>query len=229
MNSWYLKWLHQEKEWIAKYQRKIMLRSCFQIIPSVLVLLALLFGGISYFEDGTFIEGASNGAILGGVVSSFYLIIMLIFLRPGRYVRKIKSTVKGLNLNDLEREELGHEMLQTQVSTWRSLYFTYDGHGSNQTPACFRVTPHYAILIGGFPYANLVKLSEVTEALAEEEEKTTTIRGSQTTTYERFTLYTIVFYGRDENGRGSVANWAMGFYEKEIRDKAMKLLQTEEV
>ncbi len=224
MNSWYRRWLHEEKKWIGQYQHKIIWKSCFQIIPATLLILTALFGGLAYIEGDDVSGGIVAGLYLGVIICIFYLVILILFLRPGRYIRKIKSVVKKMKLGEKEKEELGHEMLETNISTWRCLSFVYDGHGSKCTPARFRVTPNYVMLVGGYPYANMVRIADILDTQAEEEEKTTEIHGAKSITYETFTLYSIVFYGKNSSQGGSVPIQAMGFYEKEIRDKALAIL-----
>lgn len=224
MNSWYHKWLHEEKNWIAQYQKKIIWKSCFQIIPAVLIILVALFGGLAYIDEEDVYSGIASGLYLGGMISIPYLGGVILFLRPGRYVRKIKSAVRKMKLDEKEKEELGHEMLEAGISTWRSLSFVYDGHGSKCTPARFRVTPNYVLLVGGYPYANILRMDDTIEVKAEEEEKTVTIHRSKSVLYETFILYTIVFYQKDSSQNGSVPIKAMGFYSEEIRDKALDMI-----
>lgn len=106
----------------------------------------------------------------------------------------IKSAVKKLHLDKEEQVQLAHEMLETDVNTWRCISYELNGHGSKQTPARFRITPHYAFLEGSSPYVILVRLSKIVEIYRGEERKIHTQYGTQTRTHEIFTLYTISFY-----------------------------------
>lgn len=118
-----------------------------------------------------------------------------------------------------EKEQLAHEMLETNISTWRCISYKLNGHGSRQTPARFRITPHYAFLEGSSPYAILVRLSDIAEVLQEEERKIHTQYGMQTKTYEVFTLYTISFYQKRKVNKAQLPEQAMGFFERNIRDQ----------
>lgn len=222
--NWYQKWLHEEKKWIGKYQKKIIAMSILKVVPATLIGLCTLFGIMTYVEEKNAGIGIAGGLVFGILVSGFYLLILLAGLRPGRYVRMIKSAVKQLHMDETEKEQLAHEMLETDVSTWRCISYVLDGHGSRQTPARFRITPHYAFLEGSSPYAILVRLSDVAEVLPEEERKTHTQYGTQTKTHEVFTLYTISFYQKARAGKDRLPEQAMGFFVKDIRDQAYELI-----
>lgn len=222
--DWYQKWLYEEKKWIGEYQKKIIAMSILKVIPATLIGLCVLFGIMTYLDEGNAGTGVAGGLMLGIIVSVFYLLILLPGLSPGRYVRKIKSAVRQLHMDEKEKEQLAHEMLETDTSTWRCLSYVIDGHGSKQTPARFRITPHYAFLEGSYPYAIMVRLSDIAEVLPEEERKTHTVHGAQMNRYEAFTLYTICFYGKGGAGDERLPEQAMGFFSQDIRDKVFGLI-----
>ena len=198
--------------------------SILKVIPATLIGLCVLFGIMTYVDEGNAGIGIVGGLVFGLIVSAFYLLILIPALSPGRYVRKIKSTVKQLHMDDKEKEQLAHEMLETDVSTWRCLPYVMSGHGSKQTPARFRITPHYALLEGSYPYAILVRLSDIAEVLPAEERKTHTIHGAQMNRYETFTLYTISFYEKARVSDDQLPEQAMGFFDQDIRDKVFQLI-----
>lgn len=222
--NWYQKWLHEEKRWIGKYKNKIITMSILKVIPATLIGLCAIFGGMTYVEEKNAWIGIAGGLMFGIFISAVYLFLLLAGLRPGRYVRMIKSAVKQLHLDDGEKEQLAHEMLETDVSTWRCISYEMNGHGSGQTPARFRITPHYAFLEGSSPYAILVRLSDIAEVLPEEERKIHTRYGTQTKTHEIFTLYTISFYQKAKGSKDQLPEQAMGFFEKDIRDQAYECI-----
>lgn len=222
--NWYQKWLDEEKKWIGKYQNKIMIMSILKVVPATLIGLCAIFGGMTYVEEKNAGIGIIGGLAMGIFVSAIYLFALLMGLRPGRYVRMIKSAVKQLHADDPEKEQLAHEMLETDVSTWRCISYKMNGHGSRQTPARFRITPHYAFLEGSSPYAILVRLSDVAEVLPEEGRKMHTLYGAQTKTHEIFTLYTISFYQKAKVSKDRLPEQAMGFFEKDIRDRIYELI-----
>lgn len=222
--DWYQKWLHEEKRWIGEYKNKVITMSILKVIPATNIGLCAIFGGVTYVEEKNAWIGITGGLALGIFISAIYLFILLMGLRPGRYVRKIKSAVKSLHLDDSEKEQLAHEMLESDVSTWRCISYELNGHGSRQTPARFRITPHYAFLEGSSPYAILVRLSDVAEVIPEEERKTYTRYGTQTRIYEIFTLYTLSFYQKPKVSNNQLPEQAMGFFEKDIRDSVYELV-----
>lgn len=222
--NWYQKWLEEEKEWIGKYQNKIITMSILKVVPATIIGLCAVFGAMTYVDEKNAVTGIIGGLGLGIFISAIYLFILLMGLRPGRYVKMIKSAVKQLRLDDQEKEQLAQEMLETDTSTWRCISYEMNGHGSKQTPARFRITPHYAFLEGSSPYAILVRLSDVVEVLQEEERKTHTQYGAQTKTYETFTLYTISFYQKARLDKDQLPEQAMGFFEKDIRDRVYGLI-----
>ena len=222
--DWYQRWLHEEKKWIGKYQNKIITMSILKVIPATLIGLCAIMGGMSYMDEKNAWSGIAAGLILGVFISVVYFLILLVGLRPGRYARMINSAVKQLHLDEKEKEQLAREMLDTDVSTWRCISYELSGHGSKQTPARFRITPHYAFLEGSSPYAILVRLSDVAEVLSEEERKIHTLYGAQTRTHEIFTLYTISFYQKAKKDKDQLPEQAMGFFEKDIRDRVYELI-----
>lgn len=222
--DWYQKWLQEEKRWIGNYQNKIIKMSILKVIPATLIGLCAIFGGMTYVQEKNAGIGIIGGLALGIFICVIYLLGLLAGLRPGRYVRMINSAVKQLHLNDQEKVQLAQEMLDTKVNTWRCISYELNGHGSRQTPARFRITPHYAFLEGSSPYAILVRLSDIAEVLQEEERKMHTQYGTQIKTHEIFTLYTISFYQKAKVSKDQLPEQAMGFFEKDIRDRIYELI-----
>lgn len=222
--NWYQKWLQEEKKWIGAYQKKIFRMSILQVIPATLIGLAALFGFLSAVGGDNFLDGAGAGLMLGALVSIVYLLILIPALSPSRYVRKIKSTVKKMNMDETEQQQLAHELLDTNISKWRCISFVINGHGSKATPGRFRITPHYAFLEGSYPYAILVRLSDILEVYTGEETKTRTQYGAQTKSYDIFTLHTILFYKNPRTTASPYADEAMGFFDAGIRNQCYELI-----
>lgn len=222
--NWYRRWLGEEKKWIGKYQNKIIALSLSKVIPLTLLGLCAIFGAMTYMEDGNAGVGILGGLGFGLFISICYFMILLAALRPGRYVRKIQSAVKQMQMDEAEKELLAHEMLETDVSQWRCVSYIMQGHGSNGTPARFRITPHYAFLEGSSPYAILVRLSDIAEVQPEEEKKIRTQYGAQMKTHEFFTLFTISFYEKEKTSAKQLPEHAMGFFDREIRDQVYALI-----
>ena len=109
----YQKWLNTEAEWIGAYCRRTRRNSLLKIAPLTLVLSALLFGGIAFLGDGIdgLLTGVAGGLFFGFVICAFYLAILFVSLRPARYVRKIEQSVQEAGIGEMEREQLGKEML----------------------------------------------------------------------------------------------------------------------
>jgi len=224
MNSYNL-WLKEEKDWIGAYQKKVMTMSFLQVIPFTLLILCALFGGLSYMDEGDALGGIVGGLSIGIFFSVIYLLFLVLGLRPGRFVGKVKAAVKGLQMEDWEVEQLAQEMLDATEENGRCISYVISGHGSKNTPARFRITPHYAFLEGSYPYAILVRLSDMGRIVPEEERKTRTQRGAKTRLYETFTLYTIYFYAKSSQGTDQDPDQAMGFFDREIRDQVMAMIK----
>lgn len=222
--SYYRSWLAEEKKWIGKYQKKIIALSLCKVIPMTLLGLCAIFGAMTYMEDGNAGIGILGGLGFGLFISFCYFMILLASLRPGRYVKKIQSVVRQMQMDEAEKEQLAHEMMETDVSQWRCVSYTMQGHGSNGTPARFRITPHYAFLEGSSPYAILVRLSDIAQVQPEEEKKIHTQYGAQIKTHEFFTLFTIGFYKREKMDKKQLPEKAMGFFDQEIRDQVYALI-----
>ena len=226
--SYYERWLTAEKEWIGTYCSETKKKSLCRTVPMVLIVLTAIFGLMPLMggtaEDAMY--GAFGGFMLGLIVCAIYLLILLPGLNPKRYVKKVEAAVKALNMAEAEREQLGREMLETDAG--HIISYVISAPGSKGTPARFVKTPHYAYLAGSSPYAILVRLSDVEQIVAGQEQKDMVQRGAKTKTYYKITLYTIGFFRRDRAARGLTENdypdEAMGFFQSNIRDKALELL-----
>ena len=227
--SYYERWLTAEKEWIGEYCNKTKKRSLCRTIPLVLIVMTAIFGLMPLLggtaEDAMY--GAVGGFIFGLIICGFYLLILLPGLNPNRYVKKIDKAVRKMNMTEAEKEQLGQEMLVADGN--HIISYKMSVPGSKDTPVRFVRTPHYAYLAGSSPYAILVRLSDVAQIVASEEIKDMVQRGAKTKTYYKITLYTIGFFRRDRAERGLSENEypdeAMGFFQSDIRDRALELLK----
>lgn len=222
--DYYQQWLQEEKDWIGAYQKKIIRMSILQVIPGTLIGLAALFGLLGVAGGNNFLEGAGAGLMLGILVTAFYLLILIPSLSPKRYVRKVKSAVKQLKMEEAEKQRLAREMIKATTDKERCISYAINGHGSKQTPARFRITPHYVLLEGSYPYAILVRLSDIAQVLADEETKTHTHYGTQIKRYEIFTLHTILFYKNPRMSPYESADYGMGFFDANIRNRCYELI-----
>ena len=228
----YQNWLKKESEWIGSYCNHTRKNSLLKIVPLTLVVSMLLLGCMAFLGSGNTEEllmGAVGGLFFGGVISLFYLAILFTNLRPGKYVRKIEQSIRELSLNESELEQLGQEMLEAWNQKSQVLSYEMVGPNSKGTPARFVVTPHYAFQVGSTPYAALVRLNDIATVQLSSERKTTTTRGANSKTLHFLTLYTIRFYRKDRFDRGLSENdlpdYAMGFFQEDLRDAAAKILQ----
>ncbi|MEY8337399.1 hypothetical protein AALB16_05090 [Lachnospiraceae bacterium 62-35] len=231
MNS-YEEWLISEKQWIGVYCRKTIKKMVCLTIPMAIVIMTALFAGLALSSGEKtegILESASGGFFMGLMISAVFLMFLLPGLRPGRYVKKIRSNVKKLALTDGEKEQLGREMLAADKD--HIISYTLTGPNSKGTPARFILTPHYAFLEGSYPYSILVRLSDIREIRMDEEEKTAVTRRAKTKTYYRFTLFTIGFFQKDrvEQESEDFPDIAMGFFDASIRARIMKLLEETEI
>lgn len=226
----YQKWLQSEKEWIDIYCKKIRRQSLCITMPLILVIMTILFGGLSALSGGKpeeFIDGALGGVVLGAIVCAIYLLILLPGLSAGRYTKKIEKNVRELSFSETEKEQLAQEMLAADER--HKISYTITGPGSKGTPGRFVLTPHYAFLEGSAPYSNLVRLSDIAWISSGEEQKTATTHQAKSRTVYNFTLHTIGFYRKDRqqnNAAGTeLPDIAYGFFDAEIRDQVMALLE----
>ncbi len=231
MESTYETWLKEERGWIGAYCGRTLRNSLLKVVPTTLLLFALLFGGMVFLNGETqdLLAGVIGGLVFGAIISAFYLAILLLSLRPGRYVRKIEKCVKELSMTETERELLGKEMLAALEGGEQVLSYQMVGPNSKGTPARLVLTPHYALQEGSSPYAVLARLSDIAEVKTGSEEKVAVTRGTRSRTRHYFTLYTIGFYRRDRVERGVSENdlpdYAMGFFQKDLRDDAAGMIE----
>ncbi len=226
----YQKWLQAEMEWIDIYCSRIRRQTLFVTTPLVLAGTAVLIGALTVVGGGSmedFGYGAVSGFVLGMIVCSIFLLILLPTLRPKRYAKKIDKCVRGLSLNELEKELLAREMLEADEE--HKISYTITGPGAKGTPGRFVLTPHFAFLEGSCPYAILVRLSDVAKIRRNEERKTAAERHAKSRTVYRFTLYTIGFYRKDRFQRGlansDLPDEAFGFFDAGVRERVMGLLK----
>lgn len=228
MNA-YEKWLAAEQEWIGVYCKKIRRQSLCVVVPGVLVICPILFGGLSMVGGG--LEDAMYGALGGFLAGVFILLIYLGILLPGlnpkRYGRQIDKNVRALGFSESEKELLAQEMLEADEA--HRICYTITGPGSKGTPGKFVLTPHYAFLEGSTPYSILVRLSDIVEIRPGQEKKTATQTNGRRKRVYYFTLYTIGFLRKDRLERGltkkDLPDEAYGFFDSGIRDQVMGLLE----
>lgn len=228
----YQKWLNAEAEWIGAYCRRTRRNSLLKITPLTLVLSALLFGGIAFLGDGSmdgFLTGVAGGLFFGFVICAFYLAILLVSLRPKRYIRKIEQSVREAGIGEMEREQLGKEMLDALEHEDQVMSYEMWGPNVKGTPARLLITHNYVFQEGSAPYAVLVRRSDIAEIRLGSERKTAVTRGAKTKTYHYFTLYSIGFYRKDRFERGlgedGLPDSAMGFFQEELRDDVVKMMR----
>ena len=228
MNT-YERWLQAEMEWISTYCNKIRRQALCITTPAILIGSAIVIGGLTAVGGGgmeDFGYGAFSGFVLGAAVCGIYLLVLLPGLKPKRYAKKIDKCVKGLSLNEMEKEQLAQEMLEADEQ--HKISYTITGPGAKGTPGRFVLTPHFAFLEGSYPYGILVRLSDVAEIRRSEERKTATERRAKSKTVYRFTLYTIGFYRKDRFQRGltdkDLPDEAFGFFDAGIREQVIGLL-----
>ena len=214
-------WLGEERKWIKGYQRKVK-RKLLIIFPIVMVLVGLLSAFIACGEG----ENITNVVIARLVITTiFYLFFFLIAnftLRPKKYIRKIKRSLDILGMDEREKEEFAREMLE---GTSQQIEFTYNGHGASNVQARIRITPHYVYLQGGFPYANIVRLSDIKVLKKKEKRQVHKTYGAKIKTYEYYESYVIDFY---KNEVEELADYEMEFYEEELRDRVFDIIKQQE-
>ncbi|MCI8374609.1 MAG: hypothetical protein HFI29_04130 [Lachnospiraceae bacterium] len=225
----YERWLQEEMNWIGAYCSKIRRQALCITAPLILVGSAVLIGALTAFGGGSaadFGYGAFSGFVVGALICGIYLMVLLPALRPKRYGKKIDRCVRGLSLSEGEKEELAREMLEADEG--HRISYTITGPGAKGTPGRFVLTPHFAFLEGSYPYAILVRLSDLAVIRRSQEQKTATEHRAKSKTIYRFTLYTIGFYRKDRFQRGltdkDLPDESFGFFDVHIRERVMELL-----
>lgn len=230
MDSNYQNWLKREAEWMSDYCRRTRKTSILKVVPMTLVGMALVFGLLGALGGGAgeLLSGAVAGLTLGVFICAFYLVILLVMLRPGRYVSKLEKSVRALEMDEMERELLGREMLAALESGQQVMSYQIVGPNSNGTPARVILTPHY-MLQEGSPPQSLIRRSDIALIKTGSEQKTATTHRGNTKQFHYFTLYTIGFYCRDRSERGLSENdlpdYGMGFFQEELRDDVVRMLE----
>lgn len=224
--------MEYESAWIGGYRQKLMRTTTHITIPVVMGLLAVLFGILSFIdrmEPMDAVAGAVGGLIIGAVVCVPFYGILRFGLRDSKYRRLVQQAVETAGVTEGEREAMAAELLAARDEPKQRIYFEMTSLNSKNTPARFMLTPHYALLVGGYPYAILVRLGDIAEIRPSQEKKLETRRGTQTRAVQITTLYTIGFYRRDRADRGlsptDLPDEAMGFFSQRVREEALGMLR----
>lgn len=232
MGNNYQKWMDYEQRWLDGYRKKLMRTTTHITIPVVIVFMTVFLGMLSFvdrMDPSDALYGGLGGFLAGAAICGFFYLCLRFGLRRSKYRRLIQKAVDGLGLPPGEEEQLAAEMLAAVDDTKRRFYFEMNSMNSKGTPARFVLTPHYACLMGGYPYAILVRLADLSEIRPGDEKKLETRRGAATRSANLLTLYTIGFYRRDRADRGlgpqDLPDEAMGFFSQRIRDHALEMLR----
>lgn len=233
MGNNYQQWMDYEMKWLGGYRKKLMHTTTHITIP-VVVFFTVFFGVMSFFDrmnPGDAFYGALGGFLVGAALSILFYLCLRFGLRAGKYRRLIQKAVNGLGLASGEEEVLGTEMLAAGEDPKCCISFESNSLNSKGTPARFVLTEHYACLMGGYPYAILVRLADIMEIRPGEEQKMETRRGGSTRSLSILTLHTIGFYRQDRASRGlgsgDLPDEAMGFFSQSIRDQALAMLSAQ--
>ncbi len=221
MNSYYAQWLTSAENWMRTYRKELMRKHTHFIIPAVIVLLTAFFTYSAVSNGDEVIFGILGGILISAVICGVYLLILLPGLSPKRMSRGIQKAVTALALNEGECEQLGREMLESEKDAASVLDYKMVGPKSNNTPARFIISSHYACLWGSYPLVILVRLSDVANISAEEERKTATTYGSASKTIHKFNLHTIIFNYKNSTEE---ADNGMGFFDSNIRDTVFEMI-----
>lgn len=225
MQSAFETWLAGEYEWMRSYKAKVLARSLRMIVPLTVIGSAGLLAGLAAIGGGgaeDALYGALGGVFAAAVVLLIYFAILLPGLSPARFVRKAQKAVGTLISDDAEREVFAREMIAAAGDPSQSFGFEMVGPGSNHTPAWFARTQHYACMRGGSPVYIVVRLADVREIRPDEEKRTATTRSGNTRRIHYYTLYTIGFF---QTPKAKLPEQAMGFFDMEIRDRALAMLE----
>ena len=231
MGNNYQQWMEYEMKWLGGYRKKVMRTTTHITIPVTVVFLTVFFGALSFLDrmdPADALYGGLGGLMVGAIVGGFFYLCLRLGLREGKYRRLIQKAVDGLGLVSGEEEQLGAEMLAARDNPKQRFFFEVNSMNTKGTPAKFVLTPHYACLMGGYPYAILVRLADIGEIRPGEEKKMETRRGAKTRSVNLLTLYTIGFYRRDRADRDlgpeDLPDEAMGFFSQRLRDHALGML-----
>lgn len=229
-------WMQLEKRWMARYRWKLLKTTVCVVLPLTALLLGGLMAGATAIYDGftsetagLFATGAGVGAFLVGV----YILCLLPGLSAGRLRRGLRRAAKRMGLSQDEAGQMAAELLAAANDPAAHIDFVMSGPNTNNTPASFYATPHYAYLRGGYPLVNLVRLADTgPEGIrAGEEQKTATITRAKSRSICHYTLYTICFYSGQRAAAGCPANTpadaVMGFFSQELRDKALAMIRAQ--
>lgn len=232
MSETYQNWMNYEERWLDGYRKKVMRTTTHITIPVVIVMLTVFFGTISFLDrmdPADAFYGGLGGLLLGAVVCGFFYLCLRFGLRKSKYRRLIRQAVDGLGLPPGEEDRLAAEMLAAVDDPKQRFCFEQNSMNAKGTPARFVLTPRYACLMGGYPYAIFVRLADISEIRPASEKKLETRRGAKTRSTQILTLYTIGFYRRDRADRGlgpeDLPDEAMGFFSQRLRDQALEMLR----
>lgn len=216
----YQTWLAQESKWMAGYRKKTMHQMKFQTTPIVALGLGFVMAIRNFGRDPEILIEMFLGGVIGGLVlMGFVLLFMSMGLSGSRVTRGIEDAVRDLELTDEEKDLMARELSQAEGDETSHMSFAMEGPAMKGTPADVTVSRHYAMMKGGSPLVQIVRLSDVDHVEAGEESKSATEYGGKTKTATFFTLYTVNFISKTRPMRG------FGFLDKTLRDQAQDMIE----
>ena len=160
------------------------------------------------------------GGFIGGLMlMGFVLLFMSMGLSGKRVTSGIESEVRELGLSPEQRDAMARELSAAEGKSTSHLSFAMNGPGLNGTPADVIVSRSYAMMLGGSPLVQIVRLTQVDHVEPSEEKNSATEYGGKTKTTTFFTLYTVNFIGKTKPLRG------FGFLDQALRDKALGMIE----
>lgn len=219
--------LAAEEVEIKDYSKKVFVRNVLTVTPLVIVGLAFfkaIFPILYKMGTSVVIAAAIDGARTGLIISIVYTLVMLLLLRPAKYINQIKAAVGLLNLNDDEAETLASDMLEAST-TERKVDFVISHINAKNTPAKLICGQRFAYLRGSTPYATFVAIENIKHIESTEEEIKIVRRSSNSKITETKTLYLLYFYFESrEDENYETADASFSFFDEALRDNAYKMI-----
>lgn len=234
MISYFDEFIKEGCKWISEYRKSILKK---YVIISLIFIIALgaVFGGINYIESKK-MQDFEMGFFASLVLFTPMFIIILLIVNANTSPKKMKNSIKkavmALNMDEREKEICGKEIVTALSNPSNVLDYQMVGVRNKQIYARFIITPRYACLWGDNPIVNLIRLTDVAEIHASENQDKTKVRTSQSNTTFKYTVYELLFYYkeiyRNESKPKHVPDRKMSFLSEEIRDKIFTMLQEQE-
>lgn len=231
MESYYKKWLEQERAWATAIEGERKRKAYIHVAVAIVCCVAVLMGiGFMAGGVGPAVSNIKYGLILGVVSGGVYLIIILCSGMANKYMKRLEKEIESEIKSGTEREEFAREMLG-ELEGKEPVACMEFVKQKGAVPERFCVCSDVALFRGMIPC--LVRLDKTERIEVDMAETVTTIRTGDykiRVNYSSFPIYFYYYKPQTEAGgsKKQKLDKVMVFPSRELRNKAAKMCAPQE-